>query len=327
MRARIKRTEMKKVFLGYPFAIPEIRAAVEAGCGGIANVIVASDRLRGKHLLVKIDEMIREADLSLFDFTLHNPNVAVEFGIAYTLGRKWAILYSTNPKHQVDSRNASRIFSDLQGMDSICYPDFDTLTSELKRLLPEYLEIPHVGLNQATPTAAVDMSGDHTQTPTRPEDRASAEGQRRHEQSLMPIMSVHLDCTGKRGALIPEVTIRGVAVNSGLGPATSVYLHLATVSYMPTHAINLPDIAPRVEHPINLDFQLSPTAQQLDRVPYTCVTRFSDIFGNEGAIAQQSYSGLGKDVTTIGRILPAPNTAAQIEKLLNDNHVPKGVVQ
>jgi hypothetical protein len=318
---------MKKVFLGYPFAIPEIRTAVEAGCSGIANVIVASDRLRGKHLLVKIDEMIREADLSLFDFTLHNPNVAVEFGIAYTLRRKWAILYSMHPEHQVDSLNASRIFSDLQGMDSICYPDFDTLAGELKRLLPEYLEAAHVGLNPAASTVGLDIAGNHVEALTKPADRASAEGQRRHEQSLMPIVSVRLDCTGKRGALVPEVAIRGVAVNSGLGPATSVYLHLATVSYMPTHAINLPEIAPSAEHPINLDFQLSPTAQQLDRVPYTCVTRFSDIFGNEGAIAQQSYSGLRKDMTTIGRILPAPNTAVQIEKLLNDNHVPKGIVQ
>ncbi len=84
---------MKTVFLGYPFAIPEIRTAVEAGCDGIAKVIVASDRLRGKHLLVKIDEMIDEADVSLFDLTLHNANVAVEFGIAYTRDVKWALLY------------------------------------------------------------------------------------------------------------------------------------------------------------------------------------------------------------------------------------------
>ncbi len=126
---------------------------------------------------------------------------------------------------------------------------------------------------------------------------------------------------------MPEVAIRGAAINSGLGPALTVFLHIATVSYVPQHAIALGDIAPGAKHSIDQNFSLSPTAQPLDRVPYTCVTRFSDIFGNEGAIAQRSYSGLGKDVTEIGRVLPAQNTGPQIDKLISDNHVPKEAFQ
>jgi hypothetical protein len=317
---------MKTIFLGYPFAIPEIRPAVEAGCKGIANVLVASDRLRGKHLLAKIDEMIREADLSLFDLTLHNPNVAVEFGVAYTLGVKWALLYSTNPAHGAAPGNESRIFSDLQGMDSIPYPDFGTLTNELRRLLPEYLEAPHVGLSPGPLTAAADLAKTQAKATVKLEEQ-SPEAQRRHEQSLMPLVSMRLDCTGKRGVLIPEVNIRGAAVNSGLGPAQAVYLHIATASYMPSHAIHLGDIAPKAESPIDQTFRLSSTAQVLTYVPYTCVTRYSDIFGNEGAIAQRSFSGFSKDMVVIGRVAPAPDTAAGITKLLEDNHVPKGFAQ
>jgi hypothetical protein len=311
---------MKTIFLGYPFAIPEIREAVEAGCEGVAQVLVASDRLRGKHLLVKIDEMIAEADLSLFDLTLHNPNVAVEFGLAYVRDAKWAILYSTDPQYKVAKSSESRIFSDLEGMDSIRYPDFETLTTELRRLLPEYLSAPHVGLQR---TQSIGASSEAA----RPEQESSSEAQRRHEQSLMPLVSMRLDCTGNRGAATPEATIRGAAVNSGLGPATAVYLHIATVSYMPQHAIHLGDIGSKTERPIDLKFRLSSTAQQLDFVPYTCVTRYKDIFGNEGATAQRSFSGFSKDMTDIGRILPAPNTAEEIAKLLDDNHVPKGLLQ
>jgi len=318
---RVGERPMKTIFLGYPFAIPGIRLAVEAGCEGIARVLVAADRLRGKHLLVKIDEMIAEADLSLFDLTLHNPNVAVEFGLAYVRDAKWAILYSTDAKYKVAESSESRIFSDLEGMDSIRYPDFGTLTSELRRLLPEYLSAPHVGLQ---PTQSI---GGWSKVGLRPDQESSMEVQRRHEQSLMPLVSMRLDCTGKRGALVPEVVIRGAAVNSGLGPATAVYLHIATVSYVPPHAIHLGDIGLKTEYPIELKFPLSPTAQPLDFVPYTCVTRYKDIFGNEGATAQRSFSGFSKDMTEIGRILPAPDTAEKIEKLLDENHVPKGLVQ
>ena len=138
---------VKKIFLAYSFAIPEIRAAVEAGCEGIATVIAADDRLRGSSLLVKITEMIEEADLSLFDLTGWNPNVAAEFGVAYARGVKWALLCSTDKKYQV-RETSDPIFSDLGGVDSIQYPDFPTLTSELQRLVPEYINAPHVGFKQ-----------------------------------------------------------------------------------------------------------------------------------------------------------------------------------
>lgn len=133
----------KRIFLGYPFAIPEIRVAVNAACRGFAQVVSADDRLRGKHLLEKVDEKIQEADLSLFDITQHNPNVAAEFGLAYARGVKWALLYSTDKRFKIRTVNRSRVFSDLQGMDSVPYADYSVLKRELRRLLPEFLDAPH----------------------------------------------------------------------------------------------------------------------------------------------------------------------------------------
>jgi hypothetical protein len=144
---------LKTIFLGYPFALPQIREALERACAGFARIVVASDRLRGKHLLTKIDEMIQESDLALFDLTGHNPNVAAEFGIAYARNVKWAILYCTDPTYKPSDKAESRIFSDLEGMDSIRYSEFEQLESEARRLLPEYLAAEHVGLVNAIATS------------------------------------------------------------------------------------------------------------------------------------------------------------------------------
>ena len=68
--------ELRRVFLGYPFALTYVRPAVDRAADGQAQIIVASDVLRGQPLLHKIESMMQDADLCLFDLTLHNPNVA-----------------------------------------------------------------------------------------------------------------------------------------------------------------------------------------------------------------------------------------------------------
>jgi hypothetical protein len=131
----------KRIFLGFPFAIPEIRKAVERAADGIAKVIVASDVLRGKPLLHKIDEMMREADLSLFDLTLHNPNVAVELGIAFGRSYKLAILYCTDEQLNPRPETESSVFSDLKGWDSVLYHDLAELEAKLRPYLLELLSV------------------------------------------------------------------------------------------------------------------------------------------------------------------------------------------
>ena len=116
-----------------------VRSAVENACAGLATVVVASDILRGMPLLEKIERMMSEADLCLFDLTTHNPNVAAEFGIARGREYAWAILYCTDESLNPRPERESSVFSDVKGWDSVLYRDSAELEVELRRLLPEYL--------------------------------------------------------------------------------------------------------------------------------------------------------------------------------------------
>lgn len=128
------------IFLGYPFALNDLLVAVKRASKGLARVVVASDKLRGKPLLEKIEEMMSEADLCLFDLTTHNPNVAVEFGIARGVGYDVALLYCTDEKLNPKPEQESSVFSDLKGWDSILYRDKAELRTNLRRVLPDLLE-------------------------------------------------------------------------------------------------------------------------------------------------------------------------------------------
>jgi len=127
------------IFLGYPFALDYVRPALERAAQGLARVVVASDILRGMPLLEKIEQMMSEAKLCLFDLTTHNPNVAAEFGIARGRGYAWAILYCTDETLNPKPGRESSVFSDVKGWDSILYGNETELEIELRRLLPEYL--------------------------------------------------------------------------------------------------------------------------------------------------------------------------------------------
>lgn len=90
-------------------------------------------------LLEKIEHMMSEADLCVFDLTTHNPNVAAEFGIARGRGYAWAIIYCTNENLNPKPGRDSSVFSDVKGWDSILYDNEQDLESKLRRLLPEYV--------------------------------------------------------------------------------------------------------------------------------------------------------------------------------------------
>lgn len=133
---------MKKIFLGYAFSLDYVRPAVEAAAAGHAEVVVASDVLRGKPLLHKIEDLMREADLCIFDLTLHNANVAAEFGIAHGKNYKYAILYCTDERLNPKPEHESSVFSDVKGWDSLLYADAAHLEAQLRHFLPELLSAP-----------------------------------------------------------------------------------------------------------------------------------------------------------------------------------------
>jgi hypothetical protein len=174
--------------------------------------------LRGKHLLVKVDELIQEADLSLFDLTRHNPNVAVEFGLAYARGVKWALLYSTSTKFRVRTINKSRVFSDLQGMDSIPYSDYVVLEHELRRLLPEYLAARY----RAPRTGGV--NGSSHDSAIRP----------RLDASVRPVYgrSVTTLGSGHRVVKMGDDTLNVTLSNDGSGAANAVVITITGFDFI-----------------------------------------------------------------------------------------------
>jgi hypothetical protein len=125
----------KTIFLGYPFRIPEIRAAVASATKEHTELICADNALTDLHLLDKIRNMMLEADLCLFDLTTHNVNVAVEYGFARGLRVAPLILYCDDERYQTESKMPD-IFSDLRGIDSLRYKTFEELERSLRARLP-----------------------------------------------------------------------------------------------------------------------------------------------------------------------------------------------
>jgi hypothetical protein len=132
-------SDLKRVFLGYPFVLNYVRPAVERAAHQQAQVIVASDVLRGQPLLHKIESMMKDADLCLFDLTLHNPNVAAEFGIAHAKGYKYAVLYCVDEKLNPTPGRESSLFSDVKGWDALLYATPEELEVKLRYYLPDLL--------------------------------------------------------------------------------------------------------------------------------------------------------------------------------------------
>src|SRR2546423_10612518 len=153
------------VFLGYPFQFGHIREAVEKAAHGIAQVQVASDSLRGQILLHKIEGLMAEANLCIFDLTTHNPNVAAEFGIAHGRGYPWVLLYCTDESLNPRPERENSVFSDVKGWDSLLYRDAAHLEAELRSKLPELLS--HLAKARADGNVRASVSAEHLK-PSRP---------------------------------------------------------------------------------------------------------------------------------------------------------------
>src|SRR5437867_462635 len=108
------------VFVAYPysFAADDYRGAfaqLEADFPGI-RFVYADDEITNRQVLQKIRQMIDEADLSLFDISTWNPNVALELGLAMGLEADYFILRDTRIRRRGDA-----VPADIGGLDRIEY--------------------------------------------------------------------------------------------------------------------------------------------------------------------------------------------------------------
>ena len=92
----------------------------------------ADEQFTSKYVLEKVADYIRSADISLFDITGWNPNVALELGIAVGLNRKYFILLNT----QIETKDAP---SDIKGIDRLQYASLSELEAKLSLLVKQVL--------------------------------------------------------------------------------------------------------------------------------------------------------------------------------------------
>lgn len=93
----------------------------------------ADEQITNQHVLSKIANYIREADISLFDVTGWNPNVALELGIAVGLSKRYFILLN----NKIDQNK--EVPSDIRGIDRIQYASNSELEAKLIILIKQEL--------------------------------------------------------------------------------------------------------------------------------------------------------------------------------------------
>lgn len=140
---------VKRVFAAFPFSeeYSYIEASIKRGCEGVATVECAKDLLTNKHILDKILNQMRSADLCLFDLSGHNVNVALELGVAIGADLNWRIMY--NPSKSPSGRD---IFSDMSGRDSMRYGTADELSERVRKIVMDernYLVRPSATIRNA----------------------------------------------------------------------------------------------------------------------------------------------------------------------------------
>lgn len=102
----------------------------------------AGDDLSAGDVFSKVLAGIRSADFCLFDnlATSNKPNVYIEIGIAYALGKPMLFCEHTNKATGTAFETAS-VPSDLQGLLRIQYENYQTLCKKLYFGLPSFLKL------------------------------------------------------------------------------------------------------------------------------------------------------------------------------------------
>lgn len=93
----------------------------------------ADEKITNEHVLSKVTNFIRDHELSLFDITGWNPNVALELGIAVGLAKRYFILLN----QKIDANKD--VPSDIKGIDRVQYSSNSELEAKLILLIKQEL--------------------------------------------------------------------------------------------------------------------------------------------------------------------------------------------
>lgn len=128
----------RKVFVAYPWSAYNNREDYKSAFTGLqeelaVEFVFAESRLSERHVLEKIEGMIKEAAFGIYDLTRWNPNVSLEYGYARGLGRQAFIAFNPTVGESTD------VPADIRGYDRIQYESFAELAREVRNLVIQQL--------------------------------------------------------------------------------------------------------------------------------------------------------------------------------------------
>jgi hypothetical protein len=136
--ARLRAMPRPEVFVAYQYRFLKAdyrRPFREIGKAYGVKFTYADERITNKQILEKIEAMIDDAELSLFDVTTWNANVALELGISMGKQLDYYILFNPNNDH-------GDVPADLGGIDRLQYTDYAELEAEVSRLMRQQFGAP-----------------------------------------------------------------------------------------------------------------------------------------------------------------------------------------
>jgi hypothetical protein len=122
----IERSTPRTIFVAYPWSVQD-RDAYKAAYLRLegplsARFVFAESEIGDRHVLDKIEQMIRETAFGFYDITGWNANVALEYGIARGVGRTKIIV--NNPTMS----DLREVPADIRGIDRINYTSLEELS-------------------------------------------------------------------------------------------------------------------------------------------------------------------------------------------------------
>lgn len=117
-----------KIFVAYPYKLEGYRDALaKALPGPTYELLYADEHLASDHVLRKIERMLEDCDLAIFDLTGANPNVTLELGISIAAEHPYIVAI------QRDSING--LNADIHGWDQIRYESVEGLGETIRRYI------------------------------------------------------------------------------------------------------------------------------------------------------------------------------------------------
>jgi hypothetical protein len=137
--AKLPSVNPRQVFVAYPYAIPkeDYRRPFEAVAKAFnVKFVYADEKISDLHILEKIRGYILNSAFGIYDISGWNPNVALELGLAFGLGRRAYIAFDPS------KTDVTEVPSDLRGMDRLQYGSFAQLEERIEQLISQELPVP-----------------------------------------------------------------------------------------------------------------------------------------------------------------------------------------